>query len=230
MINMQTICISLGGSVISNNKGLNIEYIKGFRKIIEKYKKIKFVITVGGGFISRKYIEILRENNISEFALDEIGIAFTNVNALAVKSIFNNIDSVYPAVIKSVNVSKAAHQSRIMFCSGSIPGITTDADSVLRCESLGAKRLINISIESGIYDRDPKEKGARKISRLTHNELIELVEKYDTREAKVNFVFDLVASKLAKRSNIRIDFIGSNLDNLDLAISGKEHSGSVVKD
>ncbi|MGC8571688.1 MAG: hypothetical protein ACP5RI_00230 [Candidatus Micrarchaeia archaeon] len=226
---MQTICISLGGSVISNSKGLNIEYIKGFRKIIENYKKIKFVITVGGGFINRNYIESLRKNNIDEFSLDEIGITFTYINALAVKSFFKNINSVYPSIVKSVNVQKAANQSRIIFCSGSIPGITTDADSVLRCESLNAKRLINISLESGIYNKDPKEKGAKKLLQLTHNELIEIAKKYDTREAKVPFVFDIVASKIARRSNIRIDFIGSNLKDLELAILNKQHSGSIVK-
>ncbi|MGC8681824.1 MAG: UMP kinase [Candidatus Acidifodinimicrobium sp.] len=227
---MQTICVSLGGSVVSNEKGLNIQYLKEFRELLKKHKEMQFAIIVGGGFVNRKYIEALREEGVSEFALDEIGIAFTRVNALAAKSIFKGLDGVFPSIAEDIKTLKEASKNRIIFCSGFMPGITTDAVSIITCETLGSKKLINVSAQSGIYDKDPKEAGAKKFSKITHQELIELAEKYDSREAKAPFVFDLVASKLAKRSNIRIDFIGTNLNELNSAISNKSHNGTIVED
>ena len=71
---METICISVGGSIISREDGINIEYAKHLGETIEKYKNKKFILVVGGGYASRLYInsskKIIKNNSI----LDEIGI------------------------------------------------------------------------------------------------------------------------------------------------------------
>ena len=224
---MQTLCISLGGSVVSNKDGLNVDYLRKMSALLKKHKDKKFIIVTGGGYTNRKYIELLRKSGAGEFLLDEVGIAFTKVNATAAKAFF---EDAYPNVVSSLDELKKAHMSnRIVFCSGLLPGITTDAVSILMCEAVGCSKMINVSGISGLYNMDPSKRGAKKLGKISHDELVKLTEKFDTREAKVPFVFDLVASKLAKRSNIRIDFIGSDLKELEYAISGKRHNGSVVE-
>ena len=227
---MQAICISLGGSVVSNENGLNVKYLHGMAELLSKpaFKNMRFIIVTGGGYTNRKYIEALRKEGISEYVLDEIGIAFTKANAIAARSFFKEA---YPNVVSSPFELKEAYasDSKVIFASGFIPGFTTDAVAIISCEALGCKRLVNISKASGLYSIDPSKKGAIKLKKISHDELIRLAEQFDTRQAKVNFVFDLVASKLAKRSKIKIDFIGSKIKELEHALLGKEHNGTVVE-
>jgi len=189
---------------------------------------MRFIIVTGGGYTNRKYIEALRKEGISEYVLDEIGIAFTKANAIAVKSFFKEA---YPNVVSNPTELKEAYASgsKVIFVSGFMPGFTTDAVAIISCEALECKKLVNISKEGGVYNIDPSKKGAVKLKKISHEELIRLAEQFDTRQAKVNFVFDLVASKLAKRSKIRIDFIGSEIKELERALLGKEHNGTVVE-
>jgi uridylate kinase len=227
---MQTICISLGGSIVATEEGFNADYIIELSKVLERYKGIKFVITVGGGYISRQYINALRARGVREYSLDELGIAFTHANAIAIKSLFKGED-IYQNIVSNIDELKDANlHNRIVFTCGYMPGITTDAVSAISCEAIGGKMLINISKEPYIYDRNPSEHGAKKLARISHSRLVELAEKYDTREAKANFIFDIVASKIAKRSNIRLEFVGEDIHELEKAIAMKPHKGSTVAD
>ena len=56
------VVISLGGSVIIPEKGIDIKSLEDFKKTLRKfYKKYKFIVVCGGGSIARKYISVLRE-------------------------------------------------------------------------------------------------------------------------------------------------------------------------
>ncbi len=225
---MKTVCISLGGSVVSKPFGLNIAYLKDFTRLLEKHTEKKFIVITGGGATSQAYIDALRKEGASEFELDEIGIAFTRINAIALLSFFKSSE-VYPSVVGSIEELKRAHsQSRITISGGYLPGITTDAVAVLAAEAVHSSLVINVSTEPYLYTLPPKDKGAKKLKRIGYDGLIALAAKYDDRTAKSNFLFDLVASKLAKRSNIRIDFIGESIQELDKAINGSRHKGTVV--
>ncbi|MBI4975444.1 UMP kinase, partial [Candidatus Peregrinibacteria bacterium] len=63
----------------------------------------------------------------------------------------------------------------IVVIGGTIPGITTDTDSVLLAEALKAQRLVNISNTDAIYDSNPKTNpNAKKFSSLGYEQLIDL--------------------------------------------------------
>ncbi|MGC8710086.1 MAG: UMP kinase [Candidatus Micrarchaeia archaeon] len=227
---MQTVCISLGGSVIAKEEGLNYKYIMELRRVIERHKQIRFVIVVGGGYTNRQYIKTLRSLGVSEYELDELGIAFTRVNATAVKSIFSG-DDIYTGIASSVDEVKNANSKyRIVFACGFMPGMTTDAVSAISCEAVKGSMLINVSRDAYVYDRDPNGKGSKRLLRISHERMCELASKYDTREAKAPFVFDIVASKIATRSNIRVEFVDDNILDLGRAIDLKRHKGSSVID
>jgi uridylate kinase len=228
---METICISLGGHVVFRKNGVNVNYIKKLLKLIKDYIGVyKFIIVVGGGYASRLYTQPAREVIKNNEVLDEIAIAITRINALIVKDIFSDL-KVYPNVATSLDELRAAtRDSEVVLMGGLLPGMTTDAVAVLASEVVNSRVMMNIGNGSYVYDRPPSQKGAKRLELLDHNKLVEIAAKYDTREADTTFIFDLVASKLAKRANIEIRFVNDDIAQLRLAMLNEKYKGSAVKD
>jgi uridylate kinase len=227
---MNTICMSLGGSMVSRKNGVNVSYIRRLAKLLKKYTgRYKFIITVGGGYASRLYISSSRQIITNEAVLDEIAIAITRINALIVKDLFSDMD-VYPNVVTELGELRMANKANsVVFMGGLLPGISTDAVATLTCEVSGSKVLINISEDAYIYDRPPTDRSAKKLETVSHDRMVEVAALRDTRNAGSNFVFDLVAAKLAKRGNIEVRFVNDDMAQLELAIAGKKHKGTTVK-
>lgn len=227
---MDTVCISLGGSIISRRNGVNVPYIKKLSRLLKDFQnRYKFIIAVGGGFTSRLYIKSSKGFIKNNLVLDEIGIAITRINALILKDLLSELD-IYPNIVTTLDeLRMATSKNGIVVLGGLLPGISTDAVSILGCEVVNSKVLINVSNESYIYDKPPSDGGAKRLETLTHNELIKIATERDTREAGSNFVFDLVASKLAKRANIEVRFVNARINELRLAIANKKHAGSTVR-
>jgi uridylate kinase len=202
---------------------------------LEKLKTLlkgneKIGIVVGGGKVARDYVKAASKFSKNSFWLDSLAVAATRLNASLVARVFEE-DAAPKVFRKFEDAAAASNGSRIVVMGGTIPGITTDTDSVLLAEAMGAKRLINLSVVDGVYDSNPREnKNAKKFSTLTHTELIALASNSDKREPGTNFVFDVVACKLAARSKLELHFVGSrNLNELPAALKGAKHSGTIVK-
>lgn len=226
---MEWVVLSIGGAIINPEGIPDVKYIKEVRQIIEK-SKYNFGIVTGGGKIARVYAEAARLLGANEFEADEIGIANTRQNALLFAIALKKLAS--PTVFHDFEKAReAANYHKVILMGGTIPGITTDTDAALLAETLRAKRLINLSNVGAVYDSDPKiNKNAKKLNRMTHEELLELAMKSDERKAGTNFVFDAVACKIILRSKIETHFVdGRNLDEVQKAIEGKEHNGTIVK-
>lgn len=226
---MDTICFSVGGSIISKESGVNVAFIKGLSALLQKYGgKRKFIIVVGGGHVNGNYLKDIKPEIQNNSTLDMISIAFTRINAAAVLGMLSGMDA-YPKVAESLDeLGEAFTRHNVVVMGGLLPGITTDAVSVLACERVEGKELVNVSSEAYVYDRSPREDGAQRLESLTYDQLISLACKYDTREARAHFLFDLVACKLIKRAGITVRFVGEDLSQLELAIEGKQHKGSTV--
>ncbi len=227
---MDTVCISLGGSVFSKEGGFNISCMRGISGIIKAHGNKHFIIVVGGGHASRLYLGHARGILKNNLVLDEIGMSFTKANAMLFRGFLreSGID-VYANDIGSIrDLREAVSENRIVVMGGLLPGITTDAVAVLACEAAGAKIMVNVSKEAYVYDRHPDEKGAKKIAKMDYGTLIRLASSGDAREAGTNFIFDIVASKLARRSGIRVYFVSDDPKELDAVISNRKHAGTVV--
>lgn len=227
MIDMDSICISLGGSIISESKGINLDYLQKFAKTLIDSKK-RFVIVTGGGYTSKQYVGSLRDIHSNEFYLDQVGIKASELNALLTKCVFDSVEDNVAEICDKVGNLKDK-KARIIITHGQLPGITTDSVAVLACEAIGCKTLINISNVPYIYDRPPEQKGAKRLERMSHDRLIGLANRYDTRAARSHFIFDIAACKFAKRSSIEVRFINTDLKNLRSAIAGKGYKGTTVK-
>ena len=121
---MNSVVISLGGSIISKDR-LNLELMEKFSetmKLISTYDK--FGIVVGGGKLARTYISDLKKYNVNDNILDEIGINATRINALAMTTFFDDVNSKIPTTIN--DAAEMIHNYRYVVMGGTEPGHTTD--------------------------------------------------------------------------------------------------------
>ncbi|MFH0836410.1 MAG: UMP kinase [Candidatus Micrarchaeota archaeon] len=204
---MQKTIVSLGGSTLYSEGKLDKRFIKTACTAFKEYasKGNQLVVVVGGGSLSGKKADEARANGLSDYYADKAAIEATRENADLVLAelgsagagVVTNIDEALPLL-------KAG---KIVVSGGMHPGLTTDSVSVLFAEAICADRLVNVSNVDGIYDSDPKKNpGAKRFDEMTHEQLVELAIKSDDRRARTNFVFDLVAAKLAARSKIPLVF------------------------
>ncbi|MDE1856984.1 MAG: hypothetical protein KGH98_02765 [Candidatus Micrarchaeota archaeon] len=214
--------------MVSRQEGLNIDYLVKLKSVVKRnLKRNKFIICVGGGYTSKEYVHSSRAAVKNDYLLDWLGISVTRANAEAVKAVLYEL-GVYPWIVTDIReVKQAIDSSNVVIMGGLMPGITTDAVAVLAAEAAGSREMINISKVSFIYDKDPAIKGAKPIRRMDYNRLIEMAGIYDTRVARSNFIFDSIAARLARRSRIRLMFIGENISNLEAAIKGRS-KGTIV--
>lgn len=222
------VVISLGGSLINGTGSIDRAFLKEFREIVLKSGE-EIGIVAGGGKVAREYASAAREFCGNNYVADEVAVAGTRLNAALVASLLRG--AAHPKVFTDFTKAAAAiGKYKIVVMGGTIPGITTDTDSVLLAEAVGAKRIVNLSNVEGVYDSDPKANpNAKKLGRITHAQLLEMAQRADQRMPGTNFVFDVIACKLAKRSGIELHFVdGKNIKELGNAIKGKKHSGTVV--
>ncbi|MFA5050237.1 MAG: UMP kinase [Candidatus Micrarchaeia archaeon] len=221
--------LSLGGSLMNTETGIDAKYLEEIKRILDSSEN-KFGIVTGGGYLARRYANQIRSGGGNEFEADEAAIEATWENAKTLIKVLGK--NAYLKVPRSFReAQKGLEKKKYVVMGGTIPGITTDADAVLLAECLEAERVVNISNVDGIYNKDPRQfPDAKKYSYLTHEELVRLAVENDRRMAGTNFVFDLLACKLAERSKLEIHFVnGKKLDDIKNAINGRMHSGTKIK-
>ena len=94
------VVISLGGSTIVPEE-IDIDFLKGFRKLILKYVKkgMTFVLISGGGRSARHYQHAASKiTKLNAEDLDWLGVHSTRLNAQLLRTIFRGI--AYQRVIK----------------------------------------------------------------------------------------------------------------------------------
>jgi len=223
------IVLSIGGSSINPNGDPDVKFLEAMAKILKKSRH-EFGIVTGGGSTARAYANAARHMGAGEYNADAAAILATKQNAHMVIAALG--DTAYPNVPETFEDARAQlGKHKVVVMGGTIPGITTDSDSALLAEALGAKRLINISNVDAIYEKDPKKTpNAKKFKKLTYDQLISLATENDKRTAGTHFVFDLLACKLVARSGIETHFVSCK-DKRDIthAVEGKEHSGTIVR-
>ncbi|MFH1779666.1 MAG: UMP kinase [Candidatus Micrarchaeota archaeon] len=227
---MLTTVFSLGGSLLFKEGKLDVEFFKAIADLFKEFsRKEKIFVCVGGGYCSRLYATGVREISGNEFLADEAAILATRSNAFALIAAIGV--KAYARPVTDFNEAKIALDSGLIGVgAGIIPGITTDADASMFAERLGAKRLINLST-SAVYCSDPKKNPkAKKFDSMTHVQLAQLALEQDNRNAKSGFIFDILACKLCKRSNIEIVFIeGQDLKQVKAAFNNEKHNGTIVR-
>ena len=132
------VIISLGGSLIVPNGGIDTAFLKRFKTIILKRvaKGGRFVIICGGGATARHYQKAARMlGGLTREDVDWIGIHATRLNGHLLRTVFQR--HAHPTVIKNPNAPPRFREP-LLIAAGWKPGWSTDYDAVLLASALGA--------------------------------------------------------------------------------------------
>ncbi len=230
--------IHLGGSIvvphISDQGGMNIPFLKKFRKFLQKElrKGKRFLIVIGGGRTARvyqkaaaKFIDVLQDD------LDWLGIHAIRINAHLLRTIFYK--EAYPVVIdhdptrEDMEVLKSS-QRRLFFASGWRPGWSTDYIAVELARKVGVKEVIIAKDTPFVYDKDPgKYSDAKPLKAISWKEYKKLIPK--TWSPGLSSPVDPVATRLAEKHGISAKVLGgSDFASFQNAIAGKPFTGTLI--
>jgi len=228
MQNEETIIISLGGSLIIPDQ-IDINFLSEFKKIIldQVEKGKKFIIITGGGKICRRYQDAAKEiTSPTNEDLDWIGIASLRLNAELIRVIFEDkvCSQVMPDLRENLSFDKP-----IIIGSAYEPGQSTDWDTVLAAQNVGAKKIINLSNIDYVYDSDPKKNSnAKKIDKISWVNYRKLIP--EDWNPGLNSPFDPIASKKAEELGLQVCIIsGSNIENIKNCIDNLPFQGTIIE-
>ncbi len=217
---MEKIVISMGGSIFEN------ALEKDVKSTVDVFKNYdNYAIVVGGGPLARERIKFLRELGASEYHLDKMGIQATRLNALTISLALGNLIPIPSSIDEAIDILQSYGK---VVMGGTEPGHTTDAVSLLLAEAWGAKSVFNVTNVDYLYDKNPKEKGANKIEKISYRKLMDLLTE-EEKKAGSNFPIDILSINIAMRSNIEIFILSyKDRENLKNALDGKDFRGTVV--
>lgn len=225
--------LSLGGSIIVPNGGIDVNFLKAFEKFIRKKvaQGCHFFIVTGGGATCRHYRDAAAAvcgKRITDNDLDWLGIHSTRLNGHLLRTIFRDI--AYKHLIKHYDlIDKNASDAKVVIGVGWKPGWSTDYDTVLLAQDYGVKTAINLCNIKMVYDKDPaKFKEAKPIEKISWQEMFKLVG--SKWKPGLNSPFDPIASRLAKKIGLRVIICdGRDLDNLNNIIEGRKFIGTIIE-
>ncbi|UCE80873.1 MAG: UMP kinase [Methanobacteriota archaeon] len=229
MTTMDSVVLSLGGSVLVRDED-NSLYLRDLAKmLVDASSATRIFVVTGGGRIARFYIREGRALGVPESYLDEMGIEVTRLNArLLIAALGEHANHIPPKDYKGAVL--AAKHSKIVVMGGVSPGITTDAVASMLAERVGASRLVNATSVDAVYTTDPvADPTARKISNMSHAELLEIVSGTPSK-AGPNVVFDATGASVLARANIPLSVVdGRDVQNVRAAIEGDAFEGTLIE-
>ncbi len=228
----ETVILSLGGSLIVPNGGIDTQFLTNFNHFIRKQiseKNRRFFIICGGGATTRHYQQAAStvvHEPLSDEDKDWLGIHSTRLNAHLIRTIFRDI--AYPRIFKHYDKDYDIKDELVIVCSGWKPGWSTDYDAVLIAEKYGGKRIFNLSNIDKVYDKDPRKfDDAKSIDRITWGKFEKLVG--SKWVPGLNAPFDPIATQKAKKLGRTVVILnGKNIYNLEAAIEGKKFIGTTI--
>lgn len=224
------IVISVGGSLIVPNGGINTDFLIKLNKMIreEVGKGKRFLLIAGGGKLARLYQEagtaVIGKLTIED--LDWLGIHATHLNGHLLRTIFQDIAN--PRVIQHYDRKLENWTEAVAIGAGWMPGCSTDYDAVILARDHKAKIIINLSNIDYVFDKDPgKFSDAKPLKKITWKEMESLVG--DKWFPGHNSPFDPIATKLAKTLKITVAIVnGNDMSNIKKIIDGNEFKGTII--
>lgn len=230
--NKDKIVLSLGGSLVVPQGGINVSFLSDFNSFIRNSIKNnpdrQFFIVVGGGTIARQYRdagEKVLGHELTHEDLDWLGIHATRLNAQLIRTIFRDI--AHPHILKHYEIIRKVDEP-VVVAAGWKPGWSTDFCATLVCDDYNVTNIINMSNIDMVYEKDPKEDpNAKPIKNATWEEFRELVG--DRWIPGMNAPFDPIAAKNSQELGLTTVILnGKNLKNLQNYLDGKDFVGTTV--
>lgn len=226
----KTFVLSLGGSLVVPNGGIDTRFLSDFNTFIRKQissKKRRFFIVVGGGATTRHYQAAAQavHGKIENDDLDWIGIHATRLNAHLLRVIFRDIS--HSHVLKHYEIIRKTDDP-VVIAAGWKPGWSTDYCAITVCQDYGIRNILNLTNVDQVFDKDPKKyPDAKPLTQVSWKKYRAMVG--DTWSPGMNTPFDPIASKLAAELGVTVKILnGGNLENLARALDGKSFVGTTI--
>lgn len=229
----EKIIMSIGGSLIVPNGGINLQFLKQLndfvRKQLAQNPNRQFFLVAGGGAIARTYRDAGRDvvgHELTRDDLDWLGIHATKLNAHLVRTIFRDI--AHPYILKHYEIIRKVTEP-VVVAAGWKPGWSTDFDAVLLCEDYGPRTVLNLTNIEKVYDSDPRDNPkAKSYEKISWKDFRKIVG--DKWIPGINAPFDPVAAKKAEELGVKVVVLkGDNFENLEKYFDGKKFTGTVIK-
>ena len=231
----EIVIIKIGGSILFPElQKIDSKYLGALKKTLEKHIKFgkRFVLVIGGGAISRWYMNYCKnELGIkNEDDIAKIGASCTRTNAEVMRSYFGTL--AYPE--NYCDYSKDIDwKEPILVASAWIPGKSTNMDAVLLAKKFGIDTVIVNSNVDYIYSEDPKKNpNAKPHTRLSWNEYEKILSRATDSNRHIpgtHIPFDSVATIEAKKMGLKVLFCrGTDLGTVENILSGKAFAGTTI--
>ena len=222
--------LKIGGSLLYDKDGnILVEKVRSYASAIKSLVKDghSLVVVVGGGIPARVFISAARDLGASEAQCDWLGIKLARNNAELLCAGLGDI--AYPKIVETLDeLEVAVKLGKVVLMGGLIPGQSTNAVAALAAETVNAETLFNATNVDGVYDRDPKESGAKRFDTITIVELKKVLSGGGTKAGEYK-LFDSVAIRVVERSKIpTVIFDGRNPDNLTRVFRGENIGTRIV--
>lgn len=220
--------VSVGGSLIVPEAGIDWEFLKKFRQLILQLIKQgnKFYFITGGGRTSRNYVSAAKKVvKITNEDLDWLGIHATRLNAHLLRTIFR--EQAHPQIIKSPTFHIFSKES-VVVASGWKPGWSTDYVATVLAQEYDIKTIINLSNIDYVYDKDPRKfPDAKKIEKINWQDFRKIVG--DKWDPCLSAPFDPIASQKSEKLGLEVVIMnGKNIGNLKNYFNNKKFVGTVI--
>lgn len=221
--------ISLGGSVITTEAGIDTEFLRVFRTAItERIPERTFYIIAGGGSTARMYQQGLANTvDPTDDELDWMGIHATRLNGQLIRLVFS--DTAHGDAVLSPEAAEAAQAPIIVGAAGATPGRSSDYGSLAIAKAVGADHVIELSDVSHIYSADPDTNpDAKAFDSLSWTDYRELIP--GSWEPGLHVPFDPVSAEFAQNNKLEVAIMsGESINNFTNFLDNKEFVGTTIK-
>lgn len=239
---MKEVCVvKYGGSFLIPNNEYDVEAITFLIDLVKAFPKKKFVFIIGGGGLARNLYKTAGEQvrkvipeHLKAYALDELGIAATKINASVVLQLMTEI--LGPKIVdQRICIDpeaplKLRHQ--VTLAAGGHPGHTTDYDMMQIAKNAAADEVYKISNFDHVLRVHPDDFNPEghypEISEMTWEELRKLVGTHYVSGG--HYPLDpravILGEQLAKKSDFKL-YIGKK-EQLPAMLAGEEFIGTLV--
>jgi len=211
------IVLRIGGSILGSPPDPKV--VEGYSKVVSELtgEGHTVAVVVGGGPLSRKYIESAKKVGLSAFHQDLIAIHTSRLNARLVAMKLGGVSSV-PTSLNST--LQRLSRNRVAVMGGLKPGITTDTVAALLAQKWGADLLIKGSDQRGIYTSDPKlHKKAKKLDSVSYAKMKEILG--GSHAPGIHSIVDPVAVNHLSESRVKLVVMdGKDPRNVMKAVHG----------
>lgn len=231
------IIMKISGEALKENSNISSNSL---RKVLNEVKEIsskhEVMIVCGGGNFWRGRNDLEINNVIS----DQVGMLATVMNAISICSYFNQngVDSScygsfeIPGIIRKDNlydVNRDLGNKKVVIFGGGlgIPNLSTDMTTVSKACEYNADVILMAKNVDAIYDRNPKEEGAKKISEISHDDLLKTSLKQGSSSL---MILDIEAlAKLAKFKIPMYVYNPNKIDNMNDIILGEKGTKVITR-